>query len=164
MDGFRIVREWVWFLCDGLQHSSSPPDLVYNEYFTPQFMVGCTLAFDLDRENAMDYVPRTRMYRWNLWPRSLVREGGHFVVREFVTFARGEAYNSLNLGSLFLRYVWQRRDPPNSSPIYPQSSPSEEAARGAESSVRSCRKAVGVVHYGLQSSLPGCGTQCDLAP
>ena len=129
VDGFRIVREWVWFLCDRIQHSSSPPDLVYNEYFIPQFMVGCMLAFDLDRENAMDYIPRTRMYRWNLWPHCLVREGGHFVVREFVTFARGEAHDALALGSQFLWYVSSLTDPPTHSPIYPQSSPSKEAAR-----------------------------------
>lgn len=106
--GFRIVRYWVWFVCDrlGLWHNPSLPDLVYNEYFGPQFMVACTLAFDLDRENAKAYLPRTRMHRWNLWPHCLVREGGHFVVREFTIFARGEADNALTLGSLFLQYVW----------------------------------------------------------
>ena len=69
-------------------------------------MVACTLAFDLDRGNARDYFPRTRMLKWNRWPRCLVREGGYFVVRDFVAFAEGEANNALALGSLFLRYVW----------------------------------------------------------
>ena len=68
-------------------------------------MVACTLAFDLDRENARYLIPRTRMYRWDLWPRCLVREGGYFIVRDFVVFARGEVIGSLNFGYWFLRYV-----------------------------------------------------------
>jgi hypothetical protein len=104
-NGFRVVREWVRFVCGELKYSSKPPDLVYIEHFGPQFMVACTLAFDLDRENARYFVPHTRMYRWNLWPRCLVREGGYFVVRDFVAFAKGEADDSLRLGFFFLRYV-----------------------------------------------------------
>ena len=69
-------------------------------------MVACTLAFDLDRENARYLIPGTRMYRWNLWPRCLVREGGHFIVRDFVAFARGEVDQTLTLGYSFLWYVW----------------------------------------------------------
>ena len=106
MDGFRIVREWVRFVCDGLKYSSNPPELVYNEHFGPQFMVACTLAFDLDRENARYLVPGTRMHRWNLWPRRLVREGGYFIVRDFVAFAKGDLDQTLTLGYFFLRYVW----------------------------------------------------------
>lgn len=105
VDGFRIVREWVWVVCDGLRHTN-PPEFVYNEHFGPQFMVACTLAFDLDRENAIDYVPRTRFYRWGRWPRCLIREGGYFVVEDLVNFARGEADNALASGSWFLQYVW----------------------------------------------------------
>lgn len=107
VDGFRIVREWVRFACDGLKYSSKPPELVYNEHFGPQFMVACTLAFDLDRENARYLVPGTRMHRWSIWPRCLVREGGFFVVRDFVAFARGEVDGALALGYFFLRYEWR---------------------------------------------------------
>lgn len=104
-DGFRIVRESVRIVCDRLKYSSDPPELAYNEHFGPQFMVACTLAFDLDRENARYLIPGTRMHRWNLWPRCLVREGGYFIVRDFVAFAKGEVDKSLDLGYFFLRYV-----------------------------------------------------------
>ena len=105
--GFRIAQTWVRYVCDGLKFSSKPPELVYNEYFGPQFMVACALAFDLDRENARYLVPRTRMHRWNMWPHCLVRKGGHYIVRDLVAFAKGEVDDSLTLGHWYLQYVYQ---------------------------------------------------------
>lgn len=84
-------------------------------------MVACTLAFDLDRENARYLVPSTRMHRWNLWPRCLVREGGYFIVRDFVAFAKGEVDEMLTLGYLFLRYIWLNTQLLNIPLIHPPS-------------------------------------------
>ena len=66
-------------------------------------MVACTLAFDLDKENAQYFVPRTPMYKSTLWPRLLFRGEGNFIVRDFVTFVTAKAHHSLALGSLYLR-------------------------------------------------------------
>ena len=69
-------------------------------------MVACALAFDLDRENARYFVPRTPMYRSTLWPQPLFRGEGNFIVQDFVTFVAARANRSLALGSLCLRCVW----------------------------------------------------------
>jgi len=69
-------------------------------------MAACTLAFDLDRENARILIPGTPMHRWTQWPRCLTREGGHSVVRDFIAFAKAEADDSLASGYFFLRCVW----------------------------------------------------------
>jgi len=70
-------------------------------------MVACTLAFDLDRENSWDYVPRLPMYKSKLtplWPQSLSRKGD-FIVEDFVGFITADARGLLTFGSSYLRYV-----------------------------------------------------------
>lgn len=92
-------------------------------------MVACTLAFDLDRENAQDYVPRLPMYRlkpdrnptslklepnqislWpklnptSLWPRSPSRMEDP--IQDSVAFVTAETHGLLTFSSAYLRYVW----------------------------------------------------------
>ena len=71
-------------------------------------MVACTLAFDLDRDNAYDFVPGTRMCRDTLWPRSLSRKKAEdFVEQDFAAFVTAEAYDLLTFGSSYLWCVRQ---------------------------------------------------------
>ena len=72
-------------------------------------MVACTLALDLDRDTAYDFVPGTRMCWDTLWPRSLYRKKAEdFVEQDFVAFVTAEAYDLLTFGSWYLWCV--RRD------------------------------------------------------
>jgi hypothetical protein len=71
--------------------------------FGQRFMVACALAFDLDRENARHFLPRTPMYKSTLWPRLLFRGEGNFIVQDFVAFLTAKVHHSLALGSLYLR-------------------------------------------------------------
>ena len=68
-------------------------------------MVACTLALDLDRENARNYVPRTPMYRSTLWPESLSRRGVDFSAQDSVAFVTAKAHDLFTFGSSYLRYV-----------------------------------------------------------
>ena len=76
---------------------------------SPWFMPICTMACDFDYERAQGYIPRTRMYRWEKWPRCLTRPGSemrrNFIVRDFVQFSKGGPHHSLILGTLYLRWV-----------------------------------------------------------
>jgi len=71
-------------------------------------MVACTLAFDLDRENAWDFVPNTQMCKETLWPQTLSREEVDPTAQESVAFLTAESYDLLVFGSAYLRCV--RRD------------------------------------------------------
>jgi len=99
--GFRIVREWVRCVCHGLRYNFPGPV----DRFGQWFMVACTLAFDLDRENAPSFVPRTPVYSSTLWPQTLFRGEGSFIVRDFVSFLTAKGFHSLAFGSLYLRCV-----------------------------------------------------------
>ena len=69
-------------------------------------MVASTLAFDLDRENAWEFVPPTLMCSETLWPRALARRlGQEFYDQESVGFVTAEGYDLLAFGSSYLRYV-----------------------------------------------------------
>ena len=68
-------------------------------------MVACTLAFDLDRENARNYVPRSPVYRSTLWPQSLSRNGVDFSAQDSVAFVTAKAYDLFTFGSSYLRGV-----------------------------------------------------------
>lgn len=70
-------------------------------------MVACTLAFDLDRENAWYPVPRTPKYRQTLWPKSLSHREVDFAEQDFVAFVTAEAEELLTFGSSYLRYVYR---------------------------------------------------------
>ena len=72
-------------------------------------MVACTLAFDLGRESARDFVHRTPLYRPTLWPQLLRSEDTNFTTQGFVSFITAEAHDLLTFGSSYLRYVL--RDP-----------------------------------------------------
>ena len=100
VDGFRIAREWVRHVCRDL--SCGPPGPV--NQFGQWFMVACTLAFDLDKENARDFVPRKPIYRLTQWPRSLFR-GESFIGQDLITFLTADADYSLTSGSSYLRCV-----------------------------------------------------------
>ena len=67
-------------------------------------MAACTLAFDFDRKNGLNFVPRAPMYRSTLWPQSLFRGEGNFLVQDFVSFFTPKVHRSLAFGSLYLRY------------------------------------------------------------
>ena len=105
-DGLRVVREWAQDVCHELGYdrdSQAPIDR-----FRQSFMVACTLALDLDRENARDFVPRLPMYKSKetpLWPQSLLR-GEDFIMEDFVGFITAEARGLLTFGSSYLRCVW----------------------------------------------------------
>ena len=102
VDGFRIVNDWTQYVC------CAP---IYNvreatDLFRLYFMVASTLAFDLDRENAWDFVPPTLMCSEMLWPRALLRKPNQkFYEQEFVAFVTAEGYDLLTFGSSYLRYV-----------------------------------------------------------
>ena len=97
--GFRIVQEWVRSVCGDLGHNpSGPMDRQW-------FMVACTLAFDLDRENARNYVPHSSVYRSTLWPQSLSRNGVDFSAQDSVAFVTAKAYDLFTFGSSYLRCV-----------------------------------------------------------
>ena len=66
-------------------------------------MVACTLAFDLDRNNARDFVPDTPLCKWLPWLPSLSHKGP--IVQDLVAPTIG--YGSLTLGSQYLQYVPQ---------------------------------------------------------
>ena len=68
-------------------------------------MVACTLAFDLDRENAHYFIPRAPVYKSTLWPQPLFRGEGNFIVQDFVTFLATKVGHSLTSGSLYLWWV-----------------------------------------------------------
>ena len=74
-DGFRIVREWAEDVCCDLGCDFPEPV----DRSRHRFMVACTLAFDLDRENTRDFVPHLPMYKRSLWPRSLSRKSESLV-------------------------------------------------------------------------------------
>ena len=100
-DGFRVAREWVRHVCHDLSYG--PPKMMNR--FEQWFTVACTLAFELDRENARGFVPHRPMYRLGQWPRSLFREQGDFVGLDLIAFFTAEAYGSLTSGSLYLQCV-----------------------------------------------------------
>ena len=71
-------------------------------------MVACTLAFDLDRKNALDYVPRLPMYRLELnlaplWPQPPSQKEDP--IQDFVAFITTETRGLLTFGSSYLRCV-----------------------------------------------------------
>ena len=100
-NGFRIVREWVGNVCYDLgDYFPEPVDSSMR-----CFMIACTLAFDLDRENTRDFVPHTPMYRWSLWPRFLSRKRGKFATRDFVAFVTAGAHGLLTFSSWYLQCV-----------------------------------------------------------
>jgi hypothetical protein len=74
-------------------------------------MVACTLAFDLDRENARNSVPRTPVYRSILWPGSLPRGGVDFNAQDIVAFITAKGFDLLTVGSSYLRCVQGYVDP-----------------------------------------------------
>src|SRR5882757_9734497 len=53
----HFIREWTWYACKDLNFNSPPPLLEYNDHFIPDFMATCTLAYDLDFDKAVVYVP-----------------------------------------------------------------------------------------------------------
>jgi hypothetical protein len=109
MEGLRVLREWIWRACDNLLFSVPRQRFQYIETFIPDFMPVCTMAYDFDLERAREYVPRTRMYRYRVWPPCLTRPGlkmeKHFIVRDFVLFLEGGPHHSLVLGTLYLRWA-----------------------------------------------------------
>ena len=104
-DGFRVVNEWTQYVCCAPIYNVQEPTDLFRQYF----MVASTLAFDLDRENAWDFVPPTLMCRETLWPRALLRKPGReFYEQEFVGFITAEGYDLLTFGSFYLRYVMHK--------------------------------------------------------
>jgi len=102
--GLQVVREWVQYVCCDPKYNDV---LEPTDRFKHWFMVACTLAFDLDRDNAWEYVPYTQMCRKTLWPRSLSREKVDLDEQEFVAFVTAESYDLLVFGSYYLRCVWR---------------------------------------------------------
>ena len=88
----RVVQRWIHRVCEGL-NSNSPGQLVH---FRQLFMVACTLAFDIGREDAREFLPRAPMF-----------EHGDFVIQNFVRFLAAEGSDSLALGSSYLKCVLQ---------------------------------------------------------
>ena len=99
----HIVREWTWYACNDLNMTTPPPFPGYNIHFIPEFMATCTLVHDLDFANALINIPETGVYRSKERPPCLVREGGYFIVRDFLLFLRYESPWSLRFGYHFMR-------------------------------------------------------------
>lgn len=102
-----IIREWTWYAYKDLQLSSPPPASKYNDHFIPDFTTTCTLAYDLDFRNAVDYVPETRLYYSEERPSCLTRDGRYSIVHDFVAFLKYESPFALRKGYEFMRYVRQ---------------------------------------------------------
>lgn len=81
-------------------------------------MIACTLAFDLDGENAQDFVPLTRMYTLTRKPekkyisldtrhvpRASADEGVNSVMQDFIVFLSAEPHRLLESGLSYLRCV-----------------------------------------------------------
>ena len=103
-DSFGIVQEWVRDVYCELGYNLPEPVDRSKQWF----MVACTLAFDLDREDSQDYIPRTPKYRSAFWPQHLSRTEVDFTEQDFVAFVTAEAKELLIFGSWYLRCV--RRD------------------------------------------------------
>jgi hypothetical protein len=93
--GFRIALEWAQDMCCDLRRNLPEPV----DYFRQWPIVACTLAFDLNRENAQHFIPRTPLYK-------LTRERNS-VVQDLVAFLTAKPRRSLTCGSLYLRCVRQ---------------------------------------------------------
>jgi hypothetical protein len=105
-EGLKIVRKWVQdACCDPKYNAPEPTD---RDRFEQWFTVACTLAFDLDRDNARDFVPRTRAFGGISWPLPLSRKKVDSTAQDFLAFLTAEAHDSLSSGSSYLRCV--RRD------------------------------------------------------
>jgi len=103
-----IVREWTWYACKDLKFNLPPPSFGYNDHFIPDFMATCTLAYDLDINEAMVYVPETQVYHSKKRPPPcLIRDGGYSIVQDFVRFLQYKSPWSLRAGYNFMQYVWQ---------------------------------------------------------
>ena len=103
--GARVVREWAEYVCCDPKYNDVPEP---TDRFKHWFMVACTLAFDLDRENAWEFVPNTRMCKKTLWPQSLQRareKVDSFTQQDSVAFVTAESYDLLTFGSEYLRCV-----------------------------------------------------------
>ena len=99
---FRILKDWIEYVCCAPKYNIEKP----TDLFKQDFMVASTLAFDLDRENAWDFVPHTQMCSETLWPQALSSYHDHgFDEQEFVAFVTAEGYDLLKFGSSYLRYV-----------------------------------------------------------
>jgi len=103
----HIIREWTWYAYKDLRFSSPPPLSKYNDRFIPDFTTTCTLAYDLDFNSAVNYVPETWLYRSRERPSCLTRDGVYSVVHDFVAFLRYESQFALRKGYEFMRYVRQ---------------------------------------------------------
>lgn len=101
-DCFRIVQEWVRDACNDLNDVSSKSV----DRSRQQFVVACTLAFDLDRENALSFVYRAPMYKSGRWPQSPFREAGKLIVQDLVAFLIAKDRLSLTFGLSYLRCAW----------------------------------------------------------
>ena len=102
-DGFRIVQRWVRDACDDLDDVSSKSVDRSRRYF----IVACTLAFDLDRGNALTFIGGTPMYRSRNWPQSPFLEAGEHIIQDFVAFFMAKDELSLYLGVSYLRWAWE---------------------------------------------------------
>ena len=113
-DGLRIAREWIQDVCN--DNNCDPSDPVDRQHF----MVACTLAFDLDRKNAQDFVPSTPMYAStrklektyisldsrHVIPRRRMNEEVNSVMQDFIAFLTAERDYLLASGASCLQCVW----------------------------------------------------------
>lgn len=99
--GLWVVRNWAQRLCNQLNNGF--PERV--DHSTQIFVAVCTLAFDLGKNDAQQFVPRTRMYRSRLWPVSPFRGMGKLIVQDLVAFLSAKGRDSLTLGTSYLRCV-----------------------------------------------------------
>ena len=117
-DGLRVAREWIQDVCT--DSNCDPSDPVDRRHF----MVASTLAFDLDRENAQEFVPRARIYTStrklektyisldsrHVIPRTSMNKEVNSVMQDFIAFLIAEPRHLLASGSSYLRCVrWNVR-------------------------------------------------------
>ena len=101
-NGFKIVNDWIQYVCCAPIYNVQEPTDLFRQYL----MVASTLAFDLDRENAWDFVPPTLMCSEELWPQASTRNPDQVSdEQESVAFVTAEGHDLLTFGSSHLRYV-----------------------------------------------------------
>ena len=99
--GLGVVRNWVRRACEQLKYPSPGQADRFRQYFV--FL--CTLAFDLGRNEARKFIPRTPMYRSKVWPESPFCGAENPIVQDFVKFLSASRSDSLTLGASYLQCV-----------------------------------------------------------
>lgn len=160
------IREWTWYACKDLRFSVPPPSFEYNAYFIPDFMATCTLAYDLDFNNAVVYVPEMRVCHYEeRLPSCLTRDGKYSIVRDFVQFLQYKSPYALHAGYNFMQYVRQCvHDQTTHIASRFQLCPRQQTALRFERILRPFRTPLRLIHCGASCSVQRQHYKRDFTP